>query len=55
VFDIESWAFLNNHARALLCINADTAIQWGRYAELFDYTADDRELIFTRPEEEAHG
>ncbi|MGA2829952.1 MAG: nitrate/sulfonate/bicarbonate ABC transporter ATP-binding protein [Streptosporangiaceae bacterium] len=40
--------FSEDEARAQL----DTAIQWGRYAELFDYTADNRELLLTGPEDE---
>lgn len=34
-----------DEARAQL----DIAIQWGRYAELFDYGADNRELILSEP------
>jgi hypothetical protein len=33
----------------------EVAIQWGRYAELFDYTADNRELILTRDDTQASG
>jgi NitT/TauT family transport system ATP-binding protein len=43
--------FSEDDARAQL----GTAIQWGRYAELFDYAADSRKLILTGPERETGG
>jgi len=33
----------------------DTAVEWGRYGELFDYAADHRRLILTPPADEAGG
>ncbi len=41
--DLLRRGFTEDEARAQL----DTAIDWGRYAELFDYHADDGELILT--------
>ena len=41
--------FSEEEARAQL----DTAIDWGRYAELFDYHADDDELVLTAPANES--
>jgi hypothetical protein len=49
--DLLGRGFSEDDARVQL----DTAIQWGRYGELFDYAADDRKLILTRPEDEARG
>lgn len=40
--------FSQDKARAQL----DTAISWGRYAELFDYHADNRELVLSKPQDE---
>ena len=45
--DLLGRGFTQDDARTQL----DTAIDWGRYGELFDYDADDRELVLTVPEE----
>jgi NitT/TauT family transport system ATP-binding protein len=47
--DLLGRGFAQDDARAQL----DTAIDWGRYGELFDYDADDRQLVLTVPEETA--
>jgi NitT/TauT family transport system ATP-binding protein len=47
--DLLGRGFIQDDARAQL----DTAIDWGRYGELFDYDANDRELALTAPEETA--
>jgi NitT/TauT family transport system ATP-binding protein len=45
--DLLQRGFSEDEARAQL----DTAINWGRYAELFDYHADAGELILTPPDD----
>jgi NitT/TauT family transport system ATP-binding protein len=47
--DLLRRGFSEDEARAQL----DTAIDWGRYGELFDYRADDGELILTPPDDVA--
>ena len=47
--DLLGRGFTQDDARAQL----DTAIDWGRYGELFDYDANDRQLVLTAPEETA--
>jgi len=42
--DLLGRGFTEDEARAQL----DTAIDWGRYGELFEYDADDAELVLTR-------
>ena len=42
--DLLGHAFTEDEARAQL----DTAIDWGRYGELFEYDADDAELVLSR-------
>ena len=44
--DLLGRGFSHDEARAQL----DTAIDWGRYGELFEYDATDAELVLTRPE-----
>ena len=46
--DLLQRAFSEEEARAQL----DIAINWGRYGELFDYRADDGELILTSPDDD---
>jgi NitT/TauT family transport system ATP-binding protein len=48
-FDLLQRAFSEDEARAQL----NTAVNWGRYAELFDYHADDDELVLTAPANES--
>jgi len=43
-----------NASNSTLLPQLDTAIQWGRYGELFG-AADDRKLILTGPEDEVPG
>ena len=45
--DLLGRGFSEDEGRAQL----DTAIDWGRYGELFDYRADDGELILTPPDD----
>jgi NitT/TauT family transport system ATP-binding protein len=45
--DLLRRGFSEDEARAQL----DTAIDWGRYGELFDYRADDGELVLTPPDD----
>jgi NitT/TauT family transport system ATP-binding protein len=47
--DLLRRGFSEDEARAQL----DTAIDWGRYAELFTYRADDGELVLTPPDDVA--
>jgi NitT/TauT family transport system ATP-binding protein len=47
--DLLRRGFSEDEARAQL----DTAIDWGRYAELFSYRADDGELVLTPPDDVA--
>ena len=46
--DLLGRGFSEDEARTQL----DTAIDWGRYGELFDYAADNDELLLTGPEDE---
>jgi NitT/TauT family transport system ATP-binding protein len=45
--DLLRRGFSQDEAQAQL----DTAIDWGRYAELFDYRADDGQLVLTPPDD----
>jgi NitT/TauT family transport system ATP-binding protein len=45
--DLLRGGFSADEAQAQL----DTAIDWGRYAELFDYNADNGELVLTPPDD----
>jgi NitT/TauT family transport system ATP-binding protein len=45
--DLLGRGFTQDDARAQL----DTAIDWGRYGELFDFDANGRELVLTGPPE----
>ncbi len=47
--DLLRRGFSQDEAQAQL----DTAVDWGRYGELFDYRADDGELVLTPPDEVA--